>query len=126
MASTVYSVQVVTLQDDTDVTLRPLNIKGLRKFMAKMEEFGNIKNEEEGLDLLLDAAALCLAKQRPEFWDESKDRGKGKNRGGYTEEWEDVADMPTVYKILDVCGGVKLDDPNLIAAATEALGRTST
>jgi hypothetical protein len=31
--------------------------------------------------------------------------------------------MPTVYKILDVCGGVKLNDPNLLAAAMAEVGK---
>lgn len=125
MATTVYTTETVALQDGTEVTLRPLNIKNLRKFMKKMEEFQEVKTEEDGLEILLDASAICLMKERPEVWDNAKDRGEGKSNGGYSPIWEDVADMPTVYRILDVCGGVKLDDPNLIAAATEALaGKT--
>lgn len=119
MASTVYTTEEVTLQDGKSVTLKPLNIKGLRKFMTKMQEFAEVKDEEQGLDILLDAAAICLMKERPELYDKHKNDGKG----GYSEEAEDAFDMPTVYRILDVCGGVKLNDPNLIAAATEALGR---
>jgi len=114
------------LQDGNDVTLKPLNIKGLRKFMSKMQEFAEVSEEDEGLDILLDAAAICLMKQRPELWDKHKNEGKG----GYSEDAEDALDMPTVYRILDVCGGVKLNDPNLIAAAMESMeaqnGRTST
>lgn len=120
MATTVYTTEEITLQDGKSVTLKPLNIKGLRKFMAKMQEFGEVKDEDQGLDILLDAAAICLMKERPELYDKHKNDGKG----GYSEEAEDAFDMPTVYRILDICGGVKLNDPNLIAAATEALGRT--
>jgi hypothetical protein len=115
MATTVYTTEEVQLQDDTKVTLRPLNIKGLRKFMTVMENFGKSENDEEGFEILLTAAALCLAKQRPEFYDAEK--------GTATEAFEDAADMPTIYKILDVCGGVKLNDPNLLAMAAEALGK---
>lgn len=116
MASTVYSVEEVALQDDTKVTLKPLNIKTLRAFMKTMEEFAEVNNENEGFEVLLRAAALCLKKERPEFWDDKE--------GKQTEEFEDVMDMETIYKILDVCGGVKLNDPNLLAAAQEAaLGR---
>lgn len=129
MATTVYTVEEVTLQDGTSVTLRPVNIKGLRKFMAKMAEFGNVESEDEGLGILLDAAAICLMREKPEYWDADKDNGKDKEdkdktKGGATELFEEVADMPTVYKILDVCGGVKLNDPNLLRAAAESLGTT--
>ena len=115
MATSVYSTEEVELQDDTTVTLKPLNIKTLRSFMKAMERFGDEDTtEDEGLDILLDASALCLKGQRPEFWDGE----------GHTEAYEEAVDMPTVYKILDVCGGVKLNDPNLLAMAQEALGRS--
>lgn len=119
MATTVYTTEEVTLQDGGTVTLRPLNIKGLRKFMAKMEEFGKVETEAQGMEILLDAASICLMKQRPELWDKDAKEGNG----GASEEAEEVLDMPTVYKILEVCGGVKLNDPELIARAQEALGQ---
>lgn len=128
MATTVYTVETVELQDGSKVTLRPMNIKGLRKFMKRMDEFGKSATNDEGMDILLDCAAICLMKERPEFWDKSKERGErdgeALEEGGYSEEAEEALDLPTVYRILDICGGVKLDDPNLIAAAMESLGQT--
>jgi hypothetical protein len=115
MATAVYTTEDVQLQDETTVTLKPLNIKGLRQFMKAMEGFAQAASDEEGFEVLLKAAALCVSKQRPEFYDADK--------GEPTEAFEDAVDMPTVYKILEVCGGVKLNDPNLLAAAAEALGK---
>ena len=115
MATTVYTTEEVSLQDDSKVTLKPLTIKNLRKFMAIMKEFENVNSEEEGFEILLKASALCLSSGRPEFWD--------KEAAKQTDEFEDAVDMPTIYKILDVCGGIKLNDPNLLAAAAEALGK---
>lgn len=114
MATSVYVTEEIGLQDETSVTLKPLNIKSLRAFMKIMEKFGGQDvSEDEGLDILLDASAICLKAQRPEFWADNH----------HTEAYEDAVDMPTVYHILDVCGGVKLNDPNLLAMAQEALGR---
>lgn len=121
MATTVYTTEEIELQDGTTVTLRPLNIKNLRKFMRVMDEFTNVETEEQGMDILVDAAAICLVREKPEFFD--ADKG---THGGASEEGEDILDMQSVYKILEVCGGVKLNDPNLIAAAAAALGQTST
>jgi len=124
MATAVYTQEEITLQDDRDAILKPLNIKGLRKFMAKMQEFAEVTEEDEGLDILLDAAAICLMKQHPDLWDKKKHKVEGKEGefiGGYSDEAEEALDMPTVYRILDVCGGVKLNDPNLIAAAMESI-----
>jgi hypothetical protein len=36
------------------------------------------------------------------------------------DKLEDALDMPTINRILEVCGGIKLDDPNLLAAAVLA------
>lgn len=114
MASSVYVTEEIGLQDETSVTLKPLNIKSLRTFMKIMEKFGEEgTTEADGLDILLDASAVCLRAQRPEFWADER----------HTEVFEDAVDMPTVYHILDVCGGVRLNDPNLLAMAQEALGR---
>lgn len=115
LATTVYTTEEVELQDGTTVTLKPLTIKNLRKFMKVMEGFAEAETEDDGLEVMLDSAALCLKLQRPEFWDDKTSK--------HSEEFEDAVDIPTVYKILDVCGGIKLNDPNLLAAAQEALGR---
>jgi len=109
LATTVYTVEYVTLQDDdeTTVALKPLRISALKRFMKKMEEFGELegKDESEAIDHLLSTAAVCLEKQVPADKLDS-------------QEWrEDALDMPTVYKIIEVCGGIKLNDPNLLAAA---------
>lgn len=116
MATTVYITEEIELQDGSSVTLKPLNIKNLRKFMKTMEGFENVDSEDEGLEVMLDAAALCLKSERPEFWDDADNK--------HSEKFEDSVDMPSIYKILDVCGGLKLNDPNLLAAAQEALGKS--
>ena len=116
MATTVYTTEEVELQDGTTVTLKPLTIKNLRKFMKVMEGFEAAETEDEGLEVMIDSAALCVRSQRSEFWDEKT--------GKHTEAFEDAIDIPTIYKILDICGGIKLNDPNLLAAAQEALGRS--
>lgn len=90
--------------------------------MKIMDNFGEAKSEEEGLEALLDAAAVCLMKQVPEYWDKhkNKDEETGLARGGYSEEAEDAFDMPTVYRVIKICGGVDLNNPDLIRAAMEA------
>lgn len=114
MSNTVYTVEEIELQDGTTVELKPLNIKHLREFMVKMDEFAKTGDDEDAsLNCLIDAAGICLKKKLPEL---VADR----------DALEDALDMPTIYKILDLCGGVKLNDPNLLAAAMEAVGKTST
>lgn len=87
--------------------------------MSKIAEFGDPAPEVEGesdedtaarqevlgMDRLVDAASICLENKIPEV---CADRDK----------LEDILDMPTIYKVIEICGGIKLDDPNLLAAAT--------
>lgn len=123
------------MQDGVEVTLRPLNVKTLRKFMARMQELDTVTSNDESIDVMLDCAAIALAKDQAHYWNSKKIRGPGREKdeegnaiplplGGYTDLFEEAIDMPTVYKIIEVCGGIKLDDPNLIAAATAALTAT--
>lgn len=107
MATTVYDVEEVQLQNGQTVKLKPLSIKELRKFMIAIKKTGESQTEDETLNILIDACAIALEKQLPELV---------ANR----EMFEDALDVPTMNRILEVCGGIKLDDPNLLAAAVLA------
>ena len=107
MATTVYSVEEVTLQNGSTVKLKPLSIKELRKFMLVLQAASNSTSEDQTLNVLIDACAVALEKQLPDL---VKDR----------DAFEDVLDVPTINRILEVCGGIKMDDPNLLAAAVLA------
>ena len=107
MATTVYNVEEITLQNGTTVKLKPLTIKELRKFMVVIQKTADVTTEDETLTILIDACAVALEKQLPEL---VKDK----------DAFEDVLDVPTINRILEVCGGIKMDDPNLLAAAVLA------
>ena len=108
MATTVYDVEEIELQNGAKVKLKPLTIKELRKFMAAIQRTAEGQlTEDQTLDLLIDACAVALEKQQPEL---VKDR----------DALEDALDVPTINRILEVCGGIKMDDPNLLAAAVLA------
>jgi hypothetical protein len=107
LANTVYDVEEITLQNGSTVKLKPLTIKELRKFMVAIQKTAEVTSEEETLTILIDACAVALEKQLPDL---VKDR----------DQLEDALDVPTINRILEVCGGIKLDDPNLLAAAVLA------
>ena len=110
MASAVYDVEVIKLQNDKEVTLKPLTINRLRKFMQVMEKFSTAETEAETLEILVDACAIALESQLPELVS---------NR----DNLEDALDLPTIYRVLKICGGIDLENPNLVAAALEAAGQ---
>jgi hypothetical protein len=115
-ATTVYTIEEVILQDENVAVLKPLPIKQLRKFMTELEKLGKTENEEDGVDIMTTMAGICLQKQLPDL---VSDR----------DALEDALDMPTIYKIVEVCGGVKLNDPKLLEMAQQMAlqgGQTST
>lgn len=123
MATAVYTTEEVSLQDDSDVVLKPNNIKIQKQFRKLMNKFTTAENEEEGTEYLFQAAALCLKTQRPDFWDNKENGGLG----GYTEVFEEAMDEQTMFRVLDVCGGTRFGDPKLTAKMEEAiLGTAST
>ena len=107
LATTVYNVEEVQLQNGQTVKLKPLSIKELRKFMEAIQKTANVTTEGETLTVLIEACAIALEKQLPELVADK-------------EALEDALDVPTMNRILEVCGGIKLDDPNLLAAAVLA------
>lgn len=113
MAKTVYTEETIQLQTGEDVILKPLPIKYLKQFNEKLNDLKEEWRKEEGdedaaMDLLIDLSAICIKKQFPEL---AADR----------ELLEEALDLLTIYKILDVCGGLKLNDPNQQAAALAAM-----
>jgi len=107
LATTVYDVEEIELQNGSKVKLKPLTIKALRKFMAEIQKTAESTSEDETLTILINACGIAIESQVPEL---TADRDK----------LEEVLDMPTINRILEVCGGIKLDDPNLLAAAVLA------
>ena len=107
MASTVYDVEEIQLANGATVKLKPLTIKELRKFMVVIQKTAEVSSEDETLTILIEACAVALEKQLPEL---VKD----------IDAFEDTLDVPTINRILEVCGGIKMDDPNLLAATALA------
>ena len=106
MATTVYDVLEIQLSDGTSLELKPLPIKQLRKFMEiinSMQEQEN-ENPDAAMNTFVQAAMVCLESIKPEL---SKDQDK----------FEELIEVPTMMKILEVVGGLKLTDPNLLGAA---------
>lgn len=108
MATTVYDVVEIQLSNGESLTLKPLPIKQVREFMEIMKEMEEIGNEEgaedKAMDVFIKASMHCLKNIKPEL-------------STNQEKFEDAIEIPTMMKILEICGGLKLTDPNLLGAA---------
>lgn len=96
MATKVYDSGYVNLVDGTDVYLRPLKIKYLRDFMTAFDLLKVSKTEEDSINILSYCALIALRSQYPVIQT--------------TEQFEDQVDLPNVYKILDICAGIKINE----------------
>jgi hypothetical protein len=107
LATTVYDVEEIELQNGNKVKLKPLSIKELRKFMVVIAKTGQVSTEDDTLNILIEACAVALEKQLPEL---VADR----------DAFEDALDVPTINRILEICGGINMSDPNQLAATVLA------
>jgi len=106
MATTVYEKVTIELGDGSELEMQPLKIKLLREFMTEFEKINQediASDNIKSMDLLLECAVIAFKQYRPE--------------DATTEKLEDLLDLPTVYKVIEVASGIKLDDPNALAAA---------
>jgi hypothetical protein len=104
MANNINNAEEVILQDGTKVLVKPLTIKNLRKFMEVVKKFEKIKNDEDGLDLMVEATQIALMAVDPKKFEDK-------------EYLEDVLDITTIGKIMQVAGGVDINqDPNSLTA----------
>jgi hypothetical protein len=105
LATTVYDIVELELSNGETISIKPLPIKKLRKFMDAIKEVdAENTTEDDAMDIFIKAAMICLESFKPDL---SQDR----------EKFEEVVEVPTMMKILEICGGLKLTDPNLLGAA---------
>lgn len=107
MATKVYESIEIQLENGENVEIKPLPIKSLRKFMEVINNMPEDGESELGvMDTFIDGAVVCLQGLHPEKYGEmSKD------------DIEELLTVPTMLKILEVAGGLKSADPNLMGAA---------
>jgi hypothetical protein len=96
MATEAYESKNITLVDGTELTLMPLKIKYLRQFMEAFELVKTANDDEEAIIFLSNCAAIAMKQYYPKI--------------STISELEDNVDLPTIYKILDIAAGIKIDE----------------
>ncbi len=95
MATQVYDSAFIELIDGTEVYITPLKIKYLREFMDAFELVKAAADDDEAISLLSNCARVAMKQYHPSI--------------KTTEDLEDSVDIKTVYKILDIAGGIKIN-----------------
>jgi hypothetical protein len=107
MPTTVYETLEIKLSNGDVINVKPLTIKNLKKFLliVKKLQDDSIKTEEDAMEIFIEAGMVCMEQFAPNL---SADR----------DLFENTIEIPTLMKILEVAGGLKLnnDDPNFPGA----------
>jgi len=109
VANTVYETLEIRLSNGEDVIIKPLSIKNLKKFMEIMKKLDSddATSEEYAMDVFIEGGILCFEQFKPEL--------------ASREIFEDIIEIPTLMKILEIAGGIKLNDPNPLAASLDGM-----
>ena len=109
MATEIYESAYINLIDGTYIYITPLKIKYLRQFMKEFETVKNANGDSEAISALAKCALITMQQYYPEI--------------KTIEDLEDNIDLKTIYKILDIAAGIKIDkdsDQEVKEQATES------
>jgi hypothetical protein len=96
MATTVYKNKIIKLIDGTELDIVPLKIKYLREFMEAFEYVKTAKDDDEAIDFLVECVRITMKQYYP-------------NINLTKSDVEDSLDMPTIYTVLDISAGIKIN-----------------
>jgi len=96
MATTVYKNKIIKLVDGTELEIVPLKIKYLREFMDAFEDVKTAKDDDEAIDFLVECVRITMKQYYPDIQLTKSDV-------------EDSLDMPTIYTVLDISAGIKIN-----------------
>jgi hypothetical protein len=112
MATKVYDTKKISLVDDRVITVSPLKIKYLREFLENFETIKDAKTDDESIAVLAQCALISMQQYCPSI--------------KTIEELEDNLDLPTIYEIIDVAAGIKINEKSEDTVKNQAVDSGST
>ena len=97
MATKVYESAIIHTIDGMGIYITQLKIKYLRMFMDTFDKSKEVKTQDEFIDVLIECCAVAMKQYYPIIQT--------------AEEVADSFDIKTMYTILDIAAGIKMD-PN--------------
>lgn len=110
MPTKVYDSGYITLIDGTEIYITPLKIKYLKEFMDVFQDVKSSKNDDEAIAYLCKCASIAMKQYCPEI----------------VNDLEDYIDMPTIYKVLDLSAGIKINQKSEETVTKQATDSGST
>ena len=95
MPTKIYDSAIIKTIDNEEIEISPLKIKYLRKFMEQFDLVKTAKDDDETIELLVASATITMQQYCPSI--------------KTVQNFEDNFDLKTVYKILDIAAGIKIE-----------------
>ena len=95
MATKIYDTKKIYLVDDRVVIAAPLKIKYLREFLETFETIKEAKTDDESISILAHCALIAMKQYCPSI--------------KTIDDLEDNLDLPTIYDVIDVAAGIKIN-----------------
>jgi len=93
MPTKIYDSGYISLIDGTEIYITPLKIKYLREFMDIFETVKASSTDDEAIEHLCKCASITMKQYYPSI----------------VNDLADHVDMPTIYKILELSAGIKIN-----------------
>lgn len=106
MPTEVYSISYVYTIDGDEIEISPLKIWYLKEFMAKFQTIEKGMDNDESLTILSDCVRIAMKQYAPIF-------------SRSVDKVEDNFDIGTIYKVLEIAGGIKFDTTEEDAVISE-------
>lgn len=110
MATEVYNKDNIFLIDGRELEIVPLKIKYLREFMVEFQSMKKAKTDDEAIEVLIKCACICMKQYCPEI----------------SQNADDYLDLPTIYKIIDIAAGIRINEKSENTVKDQAMEKGST
>ena len=95
MATSIYKKRKFYFVDRTEVVAGPLKIKYLRDFLEEFELIKKAQTDNESISVLVNCALIAMKQYAPHI--------------KTLADVEDNLDLPTIYKVIDIAAGIKIN-----------------
>jgi hypothetical protein len=112
MATKIYDTKKISLVDDRVIIAAPLKIKYLREFLETFEKIKEAKSDDESISILAQCALIAMKQYCPSI--------------KTIEDLEDSLDLPTIYDVIDVAAGIKINEKSEDTVKNQAVDSRST
>lgn len=95
MATKIYNSANIKTVDGQEIYITPLKIKYLREFLERFEDVKSAQGDEEAVSKIVECVRISMKQYCPTIHT--------------IDDVEDNFDLPTIYKILDISAGIKIN-----------------